>query len=317
MKNQLYFAALLLFLQGCKIDADLSPPCSEPGGWGFASIVTPENKPYRNAPSANPLNDNEFAYIANQDGIEGYWKFDLSSNSKELIAVIDPWEPPDWSIKDWIVFGSNAQIFICKSNGDSLTQLTFENENYNPSWSPDGEKIIFEKDENDAVQNFAVMDLSGNIVTEYKSTIYAGQTPSWSPDGEKIAFVSTSNPFGKILVAYFDVDNPGEVHYVLNSDIQNNGVYLTGPLDWYDDSETILFTESGDIYSANIMTNTISLIKEGVGCSRYSYHSILSNSMAMITVWHESNYDEVKNIEYHDYDLVEIKSDGTEVIIPY
>ncbi len=118
-------------------------------------------------------------------------------------------------------------------------------------------------------------------------------------------------------MAYFDVDNPGEVHYVLNSDIQNNGVYLTGPLDWYDVSETILFTESGDIYSANIMTNTISLIKEGVGCSRYSYHSILSNSMAMITVWHESNYDEVKNIEYHDYDLVEIKSDGTEVIIPY
>lgn len=82
MKRLFFIAALCIFSQSCSIDNNLNPPCSEPGGWGYATIVSPENKPYRNAPSSNPLNFYEFAYIALNNGIEGYWKYDLLSNTK-------------------------------------------------------------------------------------------------------------------------------------------------------------------------------------------------------------------------------------------
>jgi len=46
---------------------------------------------------------------------------------------------PAWSPNgQWITFSENAQIWKMKINGDSLTQLTFEGRNFNPSWAING-----------------------------------------------------------------------------------------------------------------------------------------------------------------------------------
>lgn len=313
MRNFLLLAALYLLIQCCSVDPDLNPPCGEPGGWGHATIISPENKPYRNAPSANPLNANAFSYIADDNGIEGYWKYDMISKQKYLIAEVDAWDAPDWSNKDWIVFGSNSQIFICKSNGDSLKQLTFSSKNYEPSWSPSGDRIIFHSLES----NFRVIDMYGNIITNYDSTIYAGNLASWSPDGQKIAFISTYNEFDKSLIAYFFINEPYKIYYLEGTEIRYDGSGILGPLDWYPDSQTILFNYWGEVYSVNIVSGEISLVKKGLNCMSYYYHTILPDGKSFITVRSESTYDAETNTEFLDYDLVKIHPDGTEEIIPY
>lgn len=311
MKQFPLIAALCFLAQSCSIDADLNPPCSEPGGWGYATIVSPEDKPFRNAPSSNSLNYNEFVYISDDNGIEGYWKYNMVTKQKSLIAEIEAWEPPYWSIKDWIVFGSNAQIFICKSNGDSLKQLTFENNNYDPSWSPDGQYIIFKSN----ISNFRIININGGVFKDYDSTIYAGNSTSWSSDGEKIAFISTYNSYDKNMIAYFDINEPDIIHYLPSSLVVDKT--LLGPLDWLPDSKTILYTLMGNIYSINIETGNTQLIKEGIDCEYYYYHTILADGETIITVKHDGSYDAETNTEYNDYDLIKINPNGTEEIIPY
>jgi Tol biopolymer transport system component len=52
-------------------------------------------------------------------------------------------ETPAWSPDSkWIAFSEGAQIWKKKTDGDSLTQLTFEGRNFFPSWSPDGCWIV-------------------------------------------------------------------------------------------------------------------------------------------------------------------------------
>jgi len=51
---------------------------------------------------------------------------------------------PTWSPDEkWIAFSEGSQIWKKKTDGDSLTQLTFEGRNFFPSWSPDGKWIAY------------------------------------------------------------------------------------------------------------------------------------------------------------------------------
>ena len=87
---------------------------------------------------------------------------------------------PDWSPQgDWIVFESSGQIYKIKTNGDSLTQLTFSGENFFPEWSPDGSKIVY-----DRIDSVWMMDANSSN----KKSIIRGRMPSFSPDGSKILF---------------------------------------------------------------------------------------------------------------------------------
>jgi Tol biopolymer transport system component len=50
-----------------------------------------------------------------------------------------------------------------------------------PSWSPDGRKIVFQRD------GLLILDLTTKEETRFTQ---AGTSPSWSPDGKKIAYVN-------------------------------------------------------------------------------------------------------------------------------
>ncbi len=90
-------------------------------------------------------------------------------------------EYPDWSPEgDRIVFESSGQIYKIKTNGDSLTRLTFSGENFFPEWSPNGSKIVY-----DRIDSVWMMDADGSN----KKSVVRGRHPSFSPDGSKILFV--------------------------------------------------------------------------------------------------------------------------------
>lgn len=95
----------------------------------------------------------------------------------------------------------DSQIFTMKANGENVKQLTHfppEGEAYSPSWSPDGEEIIFTSFKGGISTGPAiwVMDADGSNQrylyhpdpeNEHANPII-GNNPKWSPDGTKVAF---------------------------------------------------------------------------------------------------------------------------------
>ena len=67
-------------------------------------------------------------------------------------------------------------------------QLTFDGNSLQPAWSPDGQEIVFTKDDGTYVDVY-VMDSEGNILRQL-TTDGNSSDPSWRADGERIYFVS-------------------------------------------------------------------------------------------------------------------------------
>jgi Tol biopolymer transport system component len=82
---------------------------------------------------------------------------------------------------------------------------------YNPSWSPDGTRIVFSALK-DGFSDLFIFTLSTKTLTQVTADAYADLHPAWSPDGHTIAFASdrftTSLDglrFGPLRVALLDV----------------------------------------------------------------------------------------------------------------
>lgn len=67
-------------------------------------------------------------------------------------------------------------------------QLTFDGNSLQPAWSPDGQEIVFTKDDGTYVDVY-VMDSEGNILRQL-TTDGNSSDPSWRSDGERIYYVS-------------------------------------------------------------------------------------------------------------------------------
>src|SRR5439155_19470876 len=64
-----------------------------------------------------------------------------------------------------------------------------------PSWSPRGDKIAFERDQNGNWDIYA-MNSDGTGQTQLTNDPAQDEVPSWSPRGDKIAFASTASENG-------------------------------------------------------------------------------------------------------------------------
>lgn len=100
------------------------------------------------APCFDPNNSNRIAYYrfdnTKFDVASEIWVHDLCSGEKRKI-VGNALYGIDWSVKDWIVYtADDQQIYMIKSNGDSLTKMTSVG-NYNryPKWDKKGERVAY------------------------------------------------------------------------------------------------------------------------------------------------------------------------------
>ena len=98
---------------------------------------------------------------------------------------------------------------VTSSGGDWVagTIRRLADQGGSPSWSPDGQQIVFVsgRDGNDEIY---VMDSDGSNPRRLTDDIADDVSPSWSPDGRHIAFVSDRDGNDEIYVMDSDGSNP-------------------------------------------------------------------------------------------------------------
>ncbi|MCI0710380.1 MAG: DUF5050 domain-containing protein [Chloroflexi bacterium] len=99
---------------------------------------------------------------------------------------------PAWSSDNRIAFASNRdgnfEIYRMDSDGGNLQRLTeHEGDDFNPSWSPDSQQIIFINQTPEARDIFKINADGTQLVNLTESDINEF-SPSWTPDGSTIIY---------------------------------------------------------------------------------------------------------------------------------
>lgn len=139
-----------------------------------------------------------------------------------------------------LVFESHGDLVSAGLNGEDLTVLTDTAAvETDPTWSPDGTRIAFSRN-----YELWVMDADGSNQTQV-TDVCCDREPSWSPDGSKLAFTRTTNGDNEIFT--IDLDQPGLATQL--TDAPNDSVTP----DWSPDGSKIAFiTNRSSTQSSNL-----------------------------------------------------------------
>ncbi|MBN1906783.1 MAG: PD40 domain-containing protein [Deltaproteobacteria bacterium] len=99
-----------------------------------------------------------------------------------------------------------GNLYTIDNTGNNIVQLTSSGMDAYPRWSPEKDKIVFNRRAGGTNGNWDIYIISPDgtgetgLITGAKDDIY----PSWSPDGYKLAFVRLhrSMPGGKAIIVY-------------------------------------------------------------------------------------------------------------------
>lgn len=159
---------------------------------------------------------------------------DLDGNNHSLLVGADSIHPC-WSPGGTRVIFSHSrdlatnQIYSIDSDGNNLTQLTFDDEfKRYPSFSSDGKQIAYT-----GKQHIWVMDSDGmNQKKLTKRNTFIDEHPTWSPDSEKIAFHAMRNQVDGLAIFALTMSS-NRVHVFIDvhgGSNQDADWYHPGPL---------------------------------------------------------------------------------------
>jgi Tol biopolymer transport system component len=117
-----------------------------------------------------------------------------------LVMPVTRWTRPAWSpnnqkilyIQDGDTLGAVHDIWVMNEDATNPARLTSgPGSDLNPSWSPDGNRIVFQSNRDGKFGIYVMNADGGRLVKVTDSSIEAFE-PSWSPDSRRIVFAGIS-----------------------------------------------------------------------------------------------------------------------------
>lgn len=168
-------------------------------------------------------NGKEIAFVVTRPGkLGGIWIMAADGRHRRSLLPGGEYGSPSWSPNGTEIayeadFSSSRptavaeQIYVVKASGGSPRKLTNEPKNnigdIEPSWSPDGRKILFSSDHGNSPNGNNQLDIwmmspDGSDLERVTHTPNRDESwPAWSPDGRWIAYGSDDSRSEQIYVA--------------------------------------------------------------------------------------------------------------------
>ena len=204
---------------------------------------------YDRDPSWSP-DGKRIAFASDRDEPFGY--FDIyvmnadGSNPQRLTENSNNDKDPSWSSDGKrIVFSARRdghfenefaityEIYVMDTDGKNQQRLTNNRKNdWDPVWSPDGERIAFAADRKGDFENFEiyVMDADGKNQQRLTNNRVWDMYPSWSPDGERIAFATDrKGDFENFEIYVMDADGGNQQRLTNNRHSDTNPAWFNSP----------------------------------------------------------------------------------------
>ncbi len=179
--------------QICIINAD---------GTGFRQLTLDDGAAHF-YPSVAP-NGMSVVYSANPSGVYEIYEVDLDGNTRQVTHGLGTLTSPEISPDgELIAFtlgdGQTASLWVINRDGSYPRALY--GPGWDPTWSPDGKKILFASyDQYNSIQLFTI-DLDGSNLKQVTQMEFLRGRSDWSPDG-KWAATYAGEPWARDLFSF-------------------------------------------------------------------------------------------------------------------